>query len=180
MRILERQRVDGVGRLRGEQILALAIGAAQHRVYQLARAESVAALRQFHRLRDRSVRGNASHEQQLVHTKSQQVDDIRIEPNQSAPHALGENRIDGGAVTEHSINELPRPATIACVEWNDATIERLIEKFTATQIDTNLGGYRSCGSNSAGRRNGGVHEPSIPVVGEDGTATSRFGMRPAR
>src|SRR2546423_5656419 len=179
MRVLERQRVDRIAGPCREKIFTFAIGAAEHRVDELAGAESVTALRQLHRLRDCRVSRNASHEQQLVYAQPQQVDDIRIEPDESAAHTLGENGIDCRAMTQHPIHQLSRPTAVARVEGRDAALERLIEKFSATQIDANLRRDRSCSGYTTGSDER-VHEPIIPVVGDDGTATSRFGIRPAR
>ena len=162
------------------KLVALAIGASQHRVHQLAGAESVSALRELDGLGDRGVGGNAAHVGELIDAEPQQVDHVGIEPHESAAHALGENRVDPAAMTEHSVHQLPRPAPVAGVERSDATLERLIEELPAPEIGADLGcdGAR-CGD-SAGRCGDGAHEPSIPVVGEDGTATSRRGILPAR
>ena len=182
MRVLERQRFHRIRRRRAHrrECFALPIGATQHCIYELARAESVTALGQLDGLGDGRVRRNAPHVGELVDAEPQQVDDVGIEARQPTAHAVGKNRVDPGAVTQHPVHELARPAAIARVERSDPSLEGLIEELSSPEIDADLGGDGARRGDSARRYDGGVHAPSIPVVGEDGTATSRRGIRPAR
>ena len=178
--VLERKRIEPIGRCRRIELIALAIGASQHGVDQLAGAESVPTLGELDRLSDRRVSGHAPHVQQLIDAESQQVDHIGIETDQSAADSLRENGIERGTLAQHSVDELAGPATIPRVERHNAALERLVEEFAASQIDADLCCHRSRSSDSTRRCGGGVHEPSIPVVGDEGTATSRRGILPAR
>jgi len=56
----------------------------------------------------------------------------------------------------------------------------LIEELSAPEIDADFRRNRSRGGKPTHGSDRRVHEPSIPVVGEDGTATSRLGILPAR
>src|SRR4051812_33307787 len=123
MRILERQYVDSFPCGGSKKSLPLAIRAAQHCVDEFARTQSVAPLRQLDRLRNRRVSRHASHEQELIHSESQQVDDVGIEAYESAAHPLGENRIDTSPMTQHPIHELASPATVARIERTNAAFE---------------------------------------------------------
>src|SRR3954462_14629620 len=139
MRILERERFDRVRRRGWSELLTLAIGASQHGIDQLARAESVSALGELDCLSDGGVGRHTSHVEQLINAESQQVYDVRIETNETAADSFGENRVDNSAVPEHPVHQLARPAAVTRVERTDASLERLIEKFSATQIDADFG-----------------------------------------
>jgi hypothetical protein len=180
MRMLGRQGFDRIGRSIWNQLVALAIRSAQDRVHELAGAESVSAFRELDCLRDSGVSWNAAHVRELVDAEPQEINHIGIETRKSAANPIGENRIDPAAVTQHAVNELAGPAAVARVERNDPTIERLIEEFAAPQIDADLCSNRARSGDRARRNGSRVHDPIIPVVGDDGTATSRRGIRPAR
>jgi hypothetical protein len=182
MRVLERQRIHNIRRrpARWTKSVALAVGATQHGVDELARAESMATLGELDGLRDGGVSGNAPHVGELIHTESEQVDHIGIEARQSTADPIRENRVDPGAVAQHPVDELTRPAPIARVQRGDSPIERLVEELPSAEVNADLRGDSSRRCDATGRYCRRVHAPSIPVVGEDGTATSRRGMRPAR
>src|ERR1700674_2098592 len=180
MRVLERQRIDRVSWWCGVELFALAIRASQHRVHELARAHSMAALRQLNGLRNRGVGRHTSHVQELIDAEPEEIDHIGIQARQSTAHTLRENRVDRRAIAQHSVDELARPAAVARIERTDTTLERLVEELSAPEVDADLRGYRPRGGYPTDSCNGRVHEPSIPVVGEEGTATSRRGILPAR
>ena len=100
----ERKRIEPICRCRRIELIALAIGASQHGVDQLAGAESVAALGELDGLGDCRVSGHASHVQQLIDAESQQVDHIGIETDQSAADSLRENGIERGTLAQHSVD----------------------------------------------------------------------------
>src|SRR5450759_130959 len=110
----------------------------------------------------------------------EEIDHIGIEAHQPAAHPLRENRVDPGAIAQHAVDELAHPAPVARVEQTDATLKGLIEKLSAPEVDADLCRHRSRAGDSADSCDGGVHEPSIPVAGDEGTATSRRGILPAR
>ena len=85
----ERERVDRIWRSREREVGALAIGAPQHRVRELARADAVTRLRELDSLSDRGVRRNRSHAEQLIRAKPEQIDEIGIEPRQTTADAIG-------------------------------------------------------------------------------------------
>jgi hypothetical protein len=96
-------------------------------------------LRELHGLRDSCVRRHALHVQQLCGAKSQEVEQIGIEPHDAAADACVEVRIDTRATAEHSVHELARPTTVARIELGRAAIERRIEQLAASEIRTDLG-----------------------------------------
>src|SRR6476620_12107548 len=108
----------------------LAIDATKYRVRKLARANTVAHLRELDCLRNRRICGHASHVKKLVHAESQEIEQVSIDARDSAAHTLGENRIDRPAMTEHSVHELAQPAAIARVEVRRSFLERCIEQLT--------------------------------------------------
>ena len=102
---------------------ALAIEPAQHRVRQLAGAESVALLGQFDGLRDGGVRGDAPHLEELVRAEPEQVGEVTVEARESAAHPRHERVVNPAASAQHPVHQLLRPPTIARLEPTAALLD---------------------------------------------------------
>jgi hypothetical protein len=77
--------------------------------------------------------------QQLRRAESEQVQQIGIEPHDTAAHARVEMRIEPSATTQHPIHELAHPTAVACVESHRPAIECRIEQLAGPQVGANLG-----------------------------------------
>ena len=119
---------------------ALAIDAPQHGVHQFAGANTDSSFAQLHGLRDRRVGRHAAHEEQLIDTDSQQVDDIVVELGESAGDALREHRVQPAALAQHAPQQLVHPATITRVEAARAPFERRVEQIALTDVGQHMGG----------------------------------------
>jgi hypothetical protein len=63
----------------------------------------------------------------LVDAEPEQVDEVGVEPRKSAPHPLGEVRVDHAAAAQHAEDQLLSPPSIASVERAHARLEDGVE-----------------------------------------------------
>ena len=92
-------------------------------------------------------------------------------------------RVDRPALPQHSVYELAQPAAIARIEVRGASVERTVEHLTVAKVGAYTGGdhSRRCHASYRNLESAVLRtHSSIPVTGDEGTAVSRRGMRPAR
>jgi hypothetical protein len=109
----------------------------------------VSTLGKLDGLRDRGVGRNARHEEKLCRAQAEQVEEIAVESDDAAAHALVEISVESRAASQHAVNELARPAAIARVQLARAAIERRIQQFTGTEVAADLGGGNARVSDAA-------------------------------
>jgi hypothetical protein len=90
------------------------------------------------------------------------------------PHQRDEPGIEIGLPAQHAGGEFVGQAPVSLVEVAERLSECLIEGNTSPDRGQDVEGR------AAGEESGSGYDDTIPVVGDDGTATSRRGMRPAR
>ena len=138
MREAEGERVERIDRRIGLQrrrrLGTLAVEPPQDRVGQPARADPVPLFGQLDGLRDGRVCGHATHLEQLIGAKPEEIRDIGIESCEPTAHAGEEQRIDPRATAEHPVHELLGPATVSRVEPSGTPVERGIEQLAAPQV----------------------------------------------
>ena len=80
--------------------------------------------------------------------------------------------VEPATQTSNAIGELVRESALPSFERRGCVPKRAVEASPAFSLESNREGRGTAGRNCV--------QSSIPVVGEDGTAISRAGMRPAR
>jgi hypothetical protein len=109
-------RIQWIGCHGGTQVASLAIEPAQHGVGQLARAQSVTLFGEFHGLCDRGVWRYATHVDQLLGSKAQEVRQVRIEPREPPADAFAQEQVEPRAATQEAVYEFLRPSSVTAVE----------------------------------------------------------------
>jgi hypothetical protein len=105
------------------QSLTFTVHSAENSIRQLACAEAVANLRELDCLSDRGIRRHASHVEQLMDANPQQIEEVSVNARDSATHALREYRVDPSPMTEHSKDQLAKPASVAGIELRCPALE---------------------------------------------------------
>ena len=138
MRLLQRQRFNGVVRDRQCQTFPIAVESAQDRVHEFAGANPVTALRELDGLSDRGVRRHASHEQELMRSKTEEIDQVRLDTPEVAFDALLQIGVDHRSPAQRSIHELAGPAPVARIEARGPAVEGGIEQLARSELGVNL------------------------------------------
>jgi hypothetical protein len=110
---------------------------------------------------------------QLIGTKAQHVTNARIDGSHASGNQWREDAVELGFLTQDAGGQLMGQASVNIGQGSQAAFERQVEWHAAAHGKEDPQGR-------AARRESGVVQPSIPATGEEGTATSRRGIRPAR
>ena len=147
---------------------------AQHRVHEAGALAGAAALGCLDGGLDGGVARHARELQQLVRADAEQVLCLIRCALPAARHERSEARVQLRAAAQHAGGDLVCQPAIGVVEPSGCFVECGFELPAAAHQGEGLEG------GAAGVAAGGHPQSSIPVVGLDGTAISRRGMRPAR
>jgi adenylosuccinate synthase len=90
----------------------------------------------------------------LERSEAEQIEKIGVESRKTVSHALIQERVETGAPTQHPVDELARPTSIARVEVvfvAHAPVERCVEQLARAKIGTDRRGRSPCVGDSARR-----------------------------
>jgi len=163
-----------VGGRRLPRRLAVPSQATQHGVHQAGTLASRHQLGDLDGGLDGRVRRHAGQPEQLVGADPQQVLQIFGRATPVARHERRQPPIELVARPQDARGDLVRQAAVRVVEPVDRGGERRIERPALADLPQDL----QSGTSGWGAR--GHRQSSMPVVGLDGTAISRRGIRPAR
>src|SRR5919108_3277955 len=116
--------------------------------------------------------------EELVSAEPQHIQDVGIDPRERASGEAAEDMIETTAQAKRAIDELLREGAFASVEPRRRVLQRTVGELTGTHGTQRLERNAPCVCRA--RHAPGSAQASMPPAGDDGTATSRRGMRPAR
>jgi hypothetical protein len=90
----------------------------------------------------------------LERAEAEQIEKIGVESRNAVSHALIQECVETGAPTQHSVDELASPTSIARVEVvfvAHAPVERCVEQLASAKIRTDRRGSGACVGDSARR-----------------------------
>src|SRR5690606_5136365 len=143
----------------------------QHAVDERARAATPGRLREPDHLRDGRVGRHAPHLEELVRTEAEDVEHVRLERRESALDEPVQNVVEPAPQPQRPVDELLQPRPVPGREPLLRPCEHTVREAPLTD------GAERLERAPASR---GDAQSSIPSSGEEGTAISRFGIRPAR
>jgi adenylosuccinate synthase len=90
----------------------------------------------------------------LERAKAEQIEKVGVESRNAVSHALIQKCVETGAPTQHPVDELACPTSIARVEVvlvAHAAVERCVEQLACAKIGTDRRGGGACVGDSTGR-----------------------------
>jgi hypothetical protein len=109
----------------------------------------------------------------LVGSEAEDLEHGGIGAGDAAAEERRQDRVEPLLAAQDAGREFMTQAAVGVGESAEATVEGNIERHATPDLEQDPEG-------GAARGEAGIDQSSIPVVGLDGTATSRRGIRPAR
>ncbi len=112
------------------------------------------------------------HVEQLVRTEPEDLPDSWVQPGRRVPQMAFDQVVQPPAEPRNAVRELVGECALPSFQLGGAGLERAVEAPAALGFQPRSERRSAPAARSA--------QSSIPVVGEEGTAISLDGMRPAR